>query len=116
MRVLRDPVGMALSKAVELLWRREMVIASNIANVDTPGYRAKEFRFEGELRRALLSGRVGEAKGEVVRRPTPPKPDGNTVFLEVEIPELLRAHLKFKACLYICAQRARMVRAAMGRR
>lgn len=40
-------------KALDAAWTRNEVIAQNIANVDTPGYKAKTVRFEEYLEDAL---------------------------------------------------------------
>jgi flagellar basal-body rod protein FlgB len=46
------------SRALELRAERQRVIASNIANADTPGYQARDFDFAAALRAA-----TGEAGG-----------------------------------------------------
>ena len=40
-------------KAMDFLWKKQEVIASNIANVDTPGYKNKNVAFEDIYRRRL---------------------------------------------------------------
>lgn len=42
-----------LSKALDLTWRRNEAISSNIANAETPGYRAVDINFAGELDKAF---------------------------------------------------------------
>ncbi len=42
-----------LDKAADASWTRNEVIANNIANVDTPGYKRQDLNFEDELERAL---------------------------------------------------------------
>lgn len=42
-----------LDKASDAAWTRNEVIANNIANVDTPGYKRQDLNFEDELERAL---------------------------------------------------------------
>ncbi len=42
-----------LDKAADASWSRNEVIANNIANVDTPGYKRQDLNFEDELERAL---------------------------------------------------------------
>lgn len=42
-----------LDKAADASWKREMVLANNIANVDTPGYKRKDLDFEGVLKQEL---------------------------------------------------------------
>jgi len=55
-----------LDKAADASWKRNEVIANNIANVDTPGYKRKDVQFESYLTSALLGDnsldkRVSEA-------------------------------------------------------
>lgn len=42
-----------LQKVMDLRSTKQGVIASNIANAETPGYARKEFEFEAELKQAL---------------------------------------------------------------
>lgn len=42
-----------LSKALDVYSLRQKVTAANIANLDTPGYTAKEVSFESKLKSAL---------------------------------------------------------------
>ncbi len=42
-----------LDKASDASWTRNEIIANNIANVDTPGYKRQDLNFEDELQRAL---------------------------------------------------------------
>jgi flagellar basal-body rod protein FlgB len=48
-----DPSYQVAKLALQGLAQRNEVIAQNIANVDTPGYRALEADFESTLRRAM---------------------------------------------------------------
>ena len=58
-----------LKLALDGLSLRHQVISNNIANVDTPGFRASEVSFEGQLRRLLgedgYSPRDGTARGRL---------------------------------------------------
>ena len=42
-----------LNKSMDALWQRERVIADNIANATTPGYKRKVLSFEEELAQKL---------------------------------------------------------------
>lgn len=42
-----------LDRASDASWTRNEIIANNIANVDTPGYKRQDLNFEDELERAL---------------------------------------------------------------
>ena len=42
-----------LTKAADASWKRETVLANNIANVNTPGYKRKDLDFESTLKEEL---------------------------------------------------------------
>ncbi len=44
-----------LEKAMDAAWLRNEVIAGNIANIDTPGYKKRTVEFESILRNAVQS-------------------------------------------------------------
>jgi flagellar basal-body rod protein FlgB len=51
-----------LKRALDAYADRSKVHARNIANADTPGYRAREIRFEDDLRLALRTGGKGSVE------------------------------------------------------
>ena len=62
------------------------LIASNIANAATPGYKARDIDFAAALQRSMAgadSGKAGEAATRY-RVPVMPSLDGNTVELPTE--------------------------------
>lgn len=42
-----------LDKAADAAWKRQELIANNIANQDTPGYKRQDIDFEGQLQQAM---------------------------------------------------------------
>ncbi len=50
-----DNAIQAAKMALDGLSLRQQIISRNIANIDTPGYRAQEVEFESALQRALRS-------------------------------------------------------------
>ncbi|MBR6769860.1 MAG: flagellar basal body rod protein FlgB [Lachnospiraceae bacterium] len=46
-----------LGKTADAAWIRNDVIANNIANATTPGYKREEIEFEAELQKALKNSR-----------------------------------------------------------
>lgn len=57
-----DPIIGALNTSLNLRLMNQNVISANIANADTPGYKAKKLEFEQAFRNALgLAGPVGLA-------------------------------------------------------
>lgn len=45
-----------LNRAADASWTRNTVIANNIANADTPGYKRKDVQFEAYLTSAIAGG------------------------------------------------------------
>ncbi|HCX64253.1 MAG TPA: flagellar basal body rod protein FlgB [Eubacteriaceae bacterium] len=48
-----------IKKGLDTASRRQETISSNIANVNTPGFKASKVRFEEELKRAMGTGELG---------------------------------------------------------
>lgn len=64
---------------------RQQLIASNIANVDTPGYHTQDINFQGAMQQALNEGgdaQLVPASDEV--EGLPERPDGNNVNIDRE--------------------------------
>lgn len=73
-------------KALELRSQRMGLIASNIANAGTPGYKAKDIDFAAAMRAADNGMNVDKAANAATqyRVPLMPSMDGNTVELQSE--------------------------------
>ncbi len=81
-----------LERFLNLTSQREQVVSANIANVDTPGYHAKDVSFAQMLLRA------GEADAPVQirdERGLLDRPDGNNVDLDRESLLLAKAQLQY---------------------
>ena len=82
---------------------RRDVIANNIANVRTPGFRRSEVLFEERLAEAMRSG-GGVAAADLAAttqqpRNTPVSADGNDVSLDVEVGEMVKNDVRHKIYL-----------------
>ena len=67
--------------------QRMGVLASNIANASTPGYKAKDIDFQSALASIETAGGLGGASMDAAtlyRVPLQPSQDGNTVELATE--------------------------------
>ncbi len=85
-----------LERFVSLTAQREQVIAANMANVDTPGYHAKNVSFA----ETLMSANDGDddMQGAVLVRDEKglmERPDGNNVDLDHESMEMAKAQLQY---------------------
>src|ERR1044072_3690536 len=87
-----------LGAALDLYQARHQVLAENIANSETPGYRARDIQFADELASALTAPQNGPeapatpAGGQGPMHVEPSldrdatlKPDGNSVALDVQV-------------------------------
>jgi len=52
--MIDDPMTEALSRFLDVNVARHKLIAANLANIDTPGYRTRDLDFRAELARANL--------------------------------------------------------------
>jgi flagellar basal-body rod protein FlgB len=95
---IADRTMQALEYALAGLAARADVRANNIANEETPGFKATHLDFESELRNALRDGDVGDIGtfGTSLRN-TIPDAFGNTVNLELETTEMTKDNLMVQA-------------------
>jgi len=103
-----------LFKQLNFRGERQKVISTNIANIDTPGYKTKELKFADELKnsknefelklattnqRHMIGGsdqlksplRIHEIKG------LPEQNDGNNVNLDTQMAEMSKNDIMFQA-------------------
>ncbi len=100
-----------IGKVLDVAMLRNEVIANNVANANTPGYRRKIVDFEQELTRALTSDEPVELK--VVEADDPPGPNGNNVKFERELADLQKSALVYKVFAQFAASRVKALRAAI---
>jgi flagellar basal-body rod protein FlgB len=97
---------------------RQEAIASNIANLATPGYRRLDVKFEEMLSKALASGNdVDPRKIEPeFYQPlnTPIRSNGNDVNLEKEIGEMVKNSLRHTAYVRLLQRKFAQMETAMG--
>ena len=88
-----------LTRYLDLATSEVKLTAANMANVDTPGYRAAGIDFECEMRHAISDIDNGAAFSQLNIRPEDgliARPDGNNVSMDREGLNLAEAQLKFK--------------------
>ncbi|WP_020409504.1 flagellar basal body rod protein FlgB [Hahella ganghwensis] len=118
-------------QALKVRTQRAEVLANNLANADTPGFKARDVDF-----RAVLQKEIGQqdhldvartdrghmsipgtgANGELMyRNPSQPSIDGNTVESQTEIVEYTKNALDFQASFLLLNNKMKgMVRAIKG--
>lgn len=100
-----------LQKIMDICAYRQKILASNIANADTPNYKAKDIDFQSELKKALEAGQVSHSIIEAST--TMPNRDGNTVNIEVEMTKLTETLLLYNSATQILSTRIRMLKDAI---
>ena len=80
-----DPTAITAVRALDGLAQRGQVRAHNIANSETPNFRAARVEFESALRDAVRRGRPEAARTETIASPTVIGANGNSVDLETEL-------------------------------
>lgn len=85
----------AMNSALDGLSMRQRVIADNVANLQTPGFRAKRVSFEESLAEAVRSGN-GAARPTVARSLEPTREDGNNVNLDTETLLNIETNLRYQ--------------------
>ncbi len=142
--ILGGPVDKALTVALNGLAARNRAISNNLANVDTPGFKASGVVFEDQLKTAVARGTAQPSTVlSVPRRPghlpiesreagaldsVEPKVvrqeglsvrmDGNNVDIDKEMVELAEATIAYNSLVQLIASRVSMARYAVneGRR
>ncbi len=115
----------ALQNAMRFRMARESVIASNIANADTPGYRRRDLSFGKVLESE--TGRMTQTHerhlpvrssdpggGRVTKGPRGTRPDGNAIDLDQELVTAHRNAGAFIDQANILARVSQLVRTAIG--
>ena len=88
-----------LARYLDLATSQAKLTAANMANIDTPGYRAAGMDFEAEMREAMDGVDRGRAPRQVRVKSVDgliARPDGNNVSMDREGLNLAEAQLEFK--------------------
>ena len=89
---------MLLERYLDVATMRQTLVTTNLANIDTPGYHARDVDFRGELARAM-NGEDTSATSPFVFpvRGLLARPDGNNVSVDRESLLLAEVQLQFKS-------------------
>jgi len=96
-----------LARYLDLAASQTKLTAANMANIDTPGYRAVGMDFEAEMREAIESVDRGRPPRQLRLKPVDgliARPDGNNVSMDRESLNLAETQLKFKTGVALIRQ------------
>ena len=96
---------------------RQKTIANNVANLNSPGYRRSDIKFEEILAKAISTKRdlkPSQLESESYQpKATPVKANGNDVALDMEIGEMVKNSLRHKTYLLLLKKKYRQITEAM---
>ena len=112
----------SLRRQMAIAVAKQVASAGNLANVDTPNYKAKEVNFAETLKNKLSPGNstfpsaTADNGGVVLQeiQGLPQRRDGNTVQLDKELLSMSRAAGDFAAAQTALAAKFRLVRYAIN--
>lgn len=112
-----DTTQLGLERALSGAAARQSVLAENLANVSTPGYRRKDVDFHATLQAAFATGRDAVEAAAAVSQTDPTasaRQDGNSVDADAENAALARNGLEYEALSSLIKARSDVLRAAIG--
>ena len=96
---------------------RQVAIANNIANINTPGYRRRDVRFENVLAKAIeMDAKLDPSEmGLEFYQPktTEVKGNGNDVAMVTEVGELVKNTLRHKTYMLLLKKKYQQMQAAI---
>ena len=113
-----DAVSQVLASALDGVSLRQRVIADNIANVDTPGFRASSVDFETQLKAAIDDGSFADGSAAGIAATTSPTdtPVGandNNVDLRKETMAAVQSQFQYQILTRAVNDRFNLVKTAI---
>ena len=105
---LFDVTFQTLDLALGAAGKRQEVLANNLANVNTPGYKRLDVDFDGILAKAVDAARIGDRSALDALRPTVTqdhsvavRADGNSVDVDQEMAFLAENNIRYNALVQL---------------
>jgi flagellar basal-body rod protein FlgB len=127
---VKEPLLDQIERALDVMSRRQQLVASNVANVDTPRYKTVDIEFDRALARALEGGSRSSAEQSEPGHMTggsrssdpiahevtglPVRNDGNNVSLEREMMALRSIRGKYRVAAVVARKRLQQIHSALG--
>ena len=119
-----DKVFGVLERIAQAAGMRQKVIASNIANADTPGYQATDLVFKNILGnehvklstsdpKHIAGTKTNGANGKLIVENSPSWGDGNNVELDVEVAKMTKNSLLYSTAITIMSTKLQMFKNAI---
>ncbi len=104
-----DRIAGSLERYMDLVSTRQKLVASNIANADTPGYKTQDLDFQFEF----MSLAQGDKPTVIQAQGLKTKSDGNNVDIDREARLLAENGIRFSTAASLMRSELQAVRAAI---
>jgi flagellar basal-body rod protein FlgB len=108
-----EAIQSAIQVALDGLADRQHVQSDNVANLQTPGYLAKQTNFEDSLQKAL-HGETTDISPTHLTSNAPTNINGNNVDLDNETVSAMDTELRYQAMISAMNSKFRILKSAMG--
>jgi len=103
-----------LQRMLDLTAERHRVLANNLANINTPGFKRMDLQFGNDLAAAVKEGSLARLDVDATEDTSAPvRPDGNSVQLETELSEVSKNAMLHQMVLGVLSQRMGIMRTAV---
>jgi flagellar basal-body rod protein FlgB len=114
---LIDTTQLALERAISGASMRQSVLANNLANSETPGFRRMDVDFHSALAQAISTGErtaIEAAQFTPQQDPQTMRADGNGVDIDTESAAMAKNGLEYEALVSVARSRIEIFQTAMG--
>ena len=126
-----DKAPKMMVKSLNMMSTRQNLISSNISNVDTPGFKASDIDFQGQLRAAIGSkgslnlratnekhfgpstSNIMEIQADPLEEDAAAKSNGNNVDIDNEMAKMAENQIYYNATVQLMMKRGATIRSAV---
>ena len=120
--MIQDQMFPLLENMLTWTAKRQQALSANVANLDTPGYRAKDYTFESQLDMIRMTSTSSDHIAPGADNPnirmfevgSTEKPNGNSVDLDREMTELTKSGLQYITLVQYLNQKLRTLRSSIS--
>jgi len=108
--IISDQTLNVASRGLQGLWKKQQLTANNLANIDTPGYKAERFDFDGYMAEALQNPST-QADNSFTKKTdrTSSRIDGNNVDIDSEMVLMTKNAARYQSVMAQVGRRVNLL-------